>query len=294
VAVSDQLIHTGKMAIMRSPTKDDDTWRHFGTVGPKYELVQNAQLASIMDPLADVWGMETIGALDHGKTIFMTFKTGDQDIEGDKIEGYFLLVDVKDGGTALKCAYTPVRVVCQNTLASGLRQATVAISVQHLTGARDQLAARVNLIAKAKKAIDETTTVFRQLAKTHITPAQAELMFDMVYPLPRLHEDAALVDYSKEDLGDLLFKGVAEHMYDYDFYVKRAQELRAGAADLYERLNDEHPMLAGTAWHAWNAVVESADFRDGGKAPAVSAVFGARAREKRIAFKQAMVLVPVR
>jgi phage/plasmid-like protein (TIGR03299 family) len=293
VNVDGQSIAVGKNGIMRGPTADDPTWHYFGTVGEKYELVQNTDLGKIMDALAEVWGMETIGALDSGKTIFMTFKTGPQDIEGDAIEGYFLVVDVKDGGTTLKCAYTPVRVVCENTLRSGLRQATVAVSLKHLLGAKDQLAARVGLIKKARVAIDDTTAVFRQLARAHVTPSQANLMFDEVYPLPRVPEDAALVDWSEADLGAQLFKGVVNTMYDYNYYVKRAQDLRAGALQLYEKLNDEFPKLAGTAWHAWNAVVECADYREGGRAPEASALFGQRAREKKSAFDIAVRMAKI-
>jgi phage/plasmid-like protein (TIGR03299 family) len=285
--VGKKQVKTDKVAIMRSPTAEDKQWRLFGTAGGKYEIVQNKDLANIMDTIHEVWGLETMGAIDLGKTIFMTFKTGDQDIEGDQIKGYFLVTDTKDGGTSVKCAYTPVRVVCSNTLRSGLKQATIAINIQHITGAKDQLAARVNLIAKAQKAIDETTMVFRQLANAKVTTKQAELMFDQVYPLPKTPEDMALVDYSQEDLGALLFKGVQDSMYAYNFYTKQAQDLRAGASELYEKLNDEYPNLAGSAWHVWNAIVESADFRDGGRSPEISSLFGARAREKATAFKLA-------
>ena len=292
VMVGKKQIKTDQYAIVRSPTADDNLYRTFGkSVHSKYELVSNMDIATVLDPLAEVWALETMGAIDHGKTVFMTFRTGDQDIQGDKIEGYFLVTDTKDGGTAVRAAYTPVRVVCANTLRSGLAQSTIALSIPHILGAKDQLAARINLIAKGQKAIDETTLVFRQLAQTQITPKQAELMFDQVYPLPRVPEDAALVDYSQEDLGALLFKGVADSMYAYNYYTKQAQDLRAGALELYEKFNDEFPKVAGTAWGAWNAVVESADFRNGGKQPEISALFGARAREKTSAFRIAQNFV---
>jgi len=288
--VDKQQIDTGKICIMRSPTADDPVYQVFGFAGGKYEITQNVDLARIMNPLAEVWPLETMGAINNGKTVFMTFNTGGVEIEGDPINGYFMLVDVKDGGTSTKLVYTPVRVVCQNTLISGLRQATVSISIQHTPGAQAQLEARVNLIAKAREAIDETTAVFRKLATARITPNQAELMFDNVYPLPRLPEDAALENYSVEDLGALLFKGVKDSMYDYNYYTERAKTLRAGAMTLYEKLNDEYPALASTPWHAYNAVVESADFRDGGKAPEFSALFGPRAKEKKDAFEYAVAL----
>ena len=283
--VGKKQVKTDRIAIMRSPTKDDPMFHTFGYAGGRYEIVQNVELARIMDPLAAVWPLETMGAIEDGKTVFMTFNTGGADIEGDPIEGYFMLVDRKDGGTAAKLVYTPVRVVCKNTLVSGLKQATVSVNIQHIIGAGVELEARVNLIAKARAAIDETTVIFRQLAMTKITQKVAESTIEKVYPLPQTPNDAALIDYSQEDLGDLLFKGVKESMYNFNYYTEVAQKRQAGALELYAKLNDEYPALGGTAWHLYNSVVESADYRDGGATPEASALFGARAREKKQAFQ---------
>jgi phage/plasmid-like protein (TIGR03299 family) len=284
--VGKKQIKTGQFSILRDPTKDDNVYRVFGkSVGEKYEIVQNTEIAKIMDTIHEVWGMETMGAINLGKTMFMSFKTGKQDIQGDEITGYFLAINTNDGGSALKLAYTPVRVVCSNTLVSGLRQATVAVNVQHLLGVKDQLAARVNLIAKGQKAIDETTKFFREMAQAKVTTKQAELVFDQVYPLPRIPEDGALVDYSEEDLGALLFKGVADSMSAFNYYTEQAQGLRSGAMDLYDKFNTDFPKVANTAWGVYNSVVELADFRSGGKTPEASALFGAKSREKKIAFR---------
>lgn len=278
-------VPTGKVAIMRSPTADDKEWRYFGIASENYEVVQNVDLADIMDTLAEVWELSAMGAVENGKTVFMVLNTGGLEVRGDPVNGYFALVDTKDGGTATKLVFTPVRMVCKNTLVTGLRAATVSINVAHIRGAKDQLAARVGLIKKARAAIDDTTKVFRQLAGAKLTQKQADAVFSQVYPIPRTPESAALVDWSQEDLGDLLFRGVQDQMYAFNYYTQQAQQLQAGAATCYEKLNDEYPKLAGTAWHAYNAVVELADFREGGAKPQASSLFGSRAREKSKAFK---------
>lgn len=280
-------VESAHSAILRSPTKDDPKWRELGVAGDKYEVVQNTDLAAVLDPLAKLWPLETMGALHNGKVTFMTLNTGGASVEGDPIDGYFMLLDVKDGGTATKLVYTPVRVECQNTLTTGLRAATVSISVQHIVGVREQLSARVALIAKARAAIDETTEVFRRLATTKVKPSLAEDLFAGVYRVPRTPDDAALVDYTKEDLGDLLFKSVHESMYAHSYYTEQAQALQGAAMECFERMNDAHPKLANSLWHAFNAVVELADFRDGGRDPEASALVGPRSREKVKAFKLA-------
>jgi hypothetical protein len=167
----------------------------------------------------------------------------------------------------------------------------VAVNIQHLIGAKANLAARINLIAKGQKAIDETTKFFREMAKAKVTSKQAELVFDQVYRIPKTPEDMALIDYSQEDLGALLFAGVQDSMSAYQYYTKQAQELRSGALDLFDKFNTDFPKVANTAWGLYNSVVELADFRDGGKTPEISALVGARAREKKQAFRLASQFV---
>lgn len=290
--VKGKKVESARLSILRSPTTDDPEWREFGTASGIYEVIQNADLAEMLDPLAEYWPLETMGALQEGKTFFATLNTGGAEIEGDPINGYFMLVDVKDGGTATKLVYTPVRVVCQNTLTSGLQQASISMSIQHITGARQQVEARVNLIAKAQHAIEETHEAFRQLAQTKVkTDDLIDSFFAKVYPLPKPPADMALVDYPQEDLGDVLFQKVKDSMYNYNYYTEQAQNNQANSIMLYEKLNDEFPSLAGSLWHAYNSVVEYADYRMGGQNPEVSTLFGSRMREKTRAFKTAMSLV---
>ena len=277
---------TGKWGIFRSPTTDDPEWRYFGSVASDYEVIQNVDLARIMEPLAAVWPLETMGALDNGKCVFMAFNTGGADIEGDLINGYFTLVNQQDGGHTVKLIYTPVRIVCQNTLVTGLARATVSLQVQHQNGAADMIAARTNLIAKAQTAIDDTTMIFRQLATKKVTKTQVEKVFNAVYPNPKLPDDLALKDYTKEDLGELLFAEVQDASSVFARRMEMAEQYRADSMTLYTKLNDEYPALAGTAWHAYNAVAEYADFRGrDSNAANASAFMGYRAKEKEHAFK---------
>lgn len=284
-------VESKRFTIMRDPTKDDPNYVEFGTAADKYEIVQNADLANLLDPLAEHWPLETMGGLRDGKIFFATLKAGKTDVKGDEVIEYFMLLDVKDGGTATKMVYTPVRVVCGNTLVVGLRQATVNISVQHITGVHEQLKARVNLIAKAQVAMKETNELFNKMAEKTVKRSLVEDLFSKVYKTPKVPEDAALVDYSEEDLGTVLHQAVSDSMYAFNYYTQQAQEQQAIAIDLFDKMNDEQPKLANSLWHAYNAVVESADYRLGGMAPEESALFGARSREKKRAWNGAMALL---
>ena len=63
--------------------------------------------------------------------IGLPFKCGEAAIAGEHHKLYYLITDHRDGLGALTIAFTPVRVVCQNTLTTGLNQAKVSVSLSH-------------------------------------------------------------------------------------------------------------------------------------------------------------------
>src|SRR5262245_8041098 len=108
------VIDADKHAIVRKPTKDDDKYRIFGYASKDYHIVTPQDLAATLNPLTVDWPVETMGSLGHGETSFMTLAAGQSQVAGEELNSYFLITDTVDGGTSIKIAFTPVRVVCQN------------------------------------------------------------------------------------------------------------------------------------------------------------------------------------
>lgn len=71
-------------------------------------------------------------------------------IKGDKVEGYFLLANGHDGSLCLHMGFTPIRVVCSNTLAMARSNtASSLIKLRHTSGiklAAEKLVERVDWI----------------------------------------------------------------------------------------------------------------------------------------------------
>ena len=151
-------------ALVREPTEDDPEYKVFGLVGEQYCVVNNADIAPIVDILAQEWPIETVGALKDGRTIFVTLRAGLDEIEGDEIAKFFLLTDTKDGSGALKLAFTPVRVVCQNTLTSALHGTRDQFSLIHNDFVRMDLKAAIDIIAASKRQEANVLEVFRRMA----------------------------------------------------------------------------------------------------------------------------------
>jgi hypothetical protein len=281
----------GKQAIVREATADDPENRIFGVVGDDYKIIQNTELAQMLDSLLPDYKLETIGALGKGETIFYVLRLpGDEEIAGDQIKQYFLVTDTKDGKTALRIAFTPVRTVCQNTLVSGLNAATVKVGLSHTDDLTYNLDFRLNLLGKLDKAQRDTMDTFGKLAEVIIKMPSVDKILESAYPIPGKPAKVELLD---ENPG--WFEGrtdLREHLSDVNqqwlYYCKLAQTRREEAKNRLEKLNDEFPKIARTPWAVWQACVENEDFRDGPESMYASAIFGDRAKTKIRAFNKCL------
>lgn len=278
---------TNKFALVRAPTEDDPRYRIFGVVSRDYVVLQNEDIARVVDKLTERWPVETVGALQYGSLIFITLYAGTvhlANLPSEEIRQYFLISENRDGGTALKIAFTPVRVVCQNTLVTGLRRATVTATLVHTPGIENAFTTRINLIQRLQQAQVESLEIFDRMAKVILTSDDIETVFERVYPYPPMPEKAKiLTETIVNDIAEL-YDEATKAQAAWEYYCQRAITYRNSAKELLECMNDEHPSIANTAWAVYNAVVESADYRDGTDSVPVSALFGARANEKRRAF----------
>lgn len=290
-------IETEFRAIVRDATDDDPEDRIFGAVKGDYEIVQNGAIASILEPITSQWPVETIGVLRDGRDIFFALDAGEMEIGGEKVRNFFLVFDRKDGMTSLKVLFTPVRVVCANTLSVGLREATVTAHLPHNKGVEQQLEFRVNLMDRLAKAMKATEEKFRIMAEHVLNEAEIETVFSLAYPHPptpakvRLMRDIDNLDQLPEEFTSSLTKAERKWMDMVNMMDRR----REAAQESLAKMNEGRPELADTAWYVYNAVAEVEDFRKGPKADDTNsladALFGTRAATKRKAFNQALALV---
>jgi phage/plasmid-like protein (TIGR03299 family) len=142
-----------------------------GVVGKDYQIVQNREAFSFFDSI--VGGgkeilYETAGALGNGERIFITAKLPDYIRVGngdDITEKYIFLTTSHDGSGSITAAFTPVRIVCQNTLNASLKNMSNVVRIRHTAGAKQRLEDAHKVMGLANKLSQELENTFNHWAK---------------------------------------------------------------------------------------------------------------------------------
>lgn len=116
-----------------------DTNEVFGVVGPKYTQFQNEAMFDWFRPWVESGEayFHTAGSLHGGHKVWALCKINrDNIVVGgkDEIAKFILLSNSHDGKTAIRAGFTPIRVVCANTLSMAHSKSNAAnklIRVRH-------------------------------------------------------------------------------------------------------------------------------------------------------------------
>lgn len=142
-------------------------------LGADYKIVQNTDAFSFFDEIVGGDGIqyETAGALGKGERIFITAKLPGYIRVGsdDLVEKYLFLTTSHDGSGSITAAFTPVRIVCQNTLNAALHNSTNAVKIRHTAGVQDRLKEAHRLMGISNRLADQMQEVFNRWSKVRIT-----------------------------------------------------------------------------------------------------------------------------
>lgn len=121
--VNGKQVDTGHSALIRST---DD--RVLDVVTHGWNPVQNSEAFDFFNEFVEAGDMtmDTAGSLKDGRLIWALakLKDGFEVFGGDKIEGYLLFSNPHQFGRCIDVKFTPVRVVCNNTLTMALGEFT--------------------------------------------------------------------------------------------------------------------------------------------------------------------------
>lgn len=156
-----------------------------GTVGNRYKIVQNIDAFAFTDALlGEGVKYETAGSLFDGKVIWMLAKLPQKfEILGDKVTPYVVFTNTHDGSGSVKVALTPVRIVCNNTLNAGLKQAKRTWSARHTGNINGKLDDALETLQLADKYLKSLNNTFEELYKVKTSDSQIIQLVNNIIPI---------------------------------------------------------------------------------------------------------------
>lgn len=221
--------HTMKNNVL---CRADDPTITFGTVGPQWVPFQNAEVLEFFREYVDAGDMSlrTAGMLGKGEVVWaMAEMERKFDLPGgDSVEGNVLLMNPHQYGKAAVALFTPIVVVCQNTLQMAMSSGRGRVSIAHT------------------REFNEQT---RQEAKETLGIAREQM--------DAFEEDARILvgkTLNDEDVEEVLVR-----------VLGKQERVQAKIIDLYEGdgMGADIEARQGTAWGLLNAVTEYYDWHSG-------------------------------
>jgi phage/plasmid-like protein (TIGR03299 family) len=160
-------------------------------------------------------------------------------IGDDVTQKFLLLSNSHDGNSAVQIKFTPVRVVCQNTLTLALSQGPT-LRIPHSKDMNRRLAETAMLLRAIQVRFEDIETTFKAMASHKVGSDDVQTYLRGVFPDPHRQDD--------DDR--------------YERLMAQARTDRAGAEYLFDqgRGNQTAP-AKGTLWAAYNGITEYVDHR---------------------------------
>jgi phage/plasmid-like protein (TIGR03299 family) len=268
IVTADGIAIPQKKALVRSTDKSV-----LDIVGKEWEPCQNSTAFQFFDEFCKTGNMQmhTAGSLQDGKIVWVLAKV-DEEFElfgGDRVDSYLLFSNPHKFGQSIDVRFTPIRVVCNNTLTLSLNtDSKNAVKLNH------------------KKAFDaDSVKEMMGLAnmKLGTYKEMAEVLGGKRYKKDDVlvYLDSLFPTYSKKERGKTL------HHTELSNPAKRAFELL--------ETSPGHNYKPGSWWNAFNAVTYYTDHERGKNADSrlTSSWYGQSKNLKQKALHKALELAEV-
>jgi len=226
----------GTLVPQRKGVIRTDSGQVLGAVGPGYVPIQNREAFTFLDAVVAEGELRyhTAGALGKGERIRILAKlAGHIRVKNteDRTEKYLLLANSHDGTSSLRVFFTPIRVVCANTLSIAERNGRgQGIAIVHKGDLEAKVREAQMVLGLANRFYDQIQPKIDLLANYYPTAKQLRDYFTTLYPDPEEGKN------------------------------RRAENVRSELFRLFEDgMGQDIPGVRHTAWAALHAVTEYVD-----------------------------------
>lgn len=171
--------------------KDDKPTKHIlGTVGEKYEVVQNRDGFAFVDYISD--GLKFVkGGMTHTGMIYLIAELPEVDILGDTFKPYVIFRNSFNGKYQLSAAITPLRIVCQNQFNFAFKHVENTINIRHSARAYDRMEEAKYVLQGVAQYMGKLNEVAKQFAGIKLNKTETEIAVNMLFPTPNNADERA-------------------------------------------------------------------------------------------------------
>ncbi len=242
VGLKELVTKDGMESVPAQATYRKDNNNILGVVGPRYSPLQNKDAFDWFQPFVDSGeaSLHTGGSLHDGEKVWVLAQLNRDNMEitkGDEVQKFILLSNSHNGTTAIRVGYTPIRVVCANTLAASHScSASKLIRIKHTRKTGEHLDNIRKIMNNMDAEFEATAEQYRFLASKSINQKDLE-------------------KYVKKCMG-------LENTPDEDIKT-RSRNLLDEVIELTENSRNSMPGVGGTWWGAYNAYNEYLNYSKG-------------------------------
>jgi phage/plasmid-like protein (TIGR03299 family) len=229
---------------VRKDLPETDVRRYLGRLTSDYTVVQNRELFSYCEALCGESGAKFESALSmrNGRLVAVVLNAGESmAVKDDVIEQYFVATTSHDGSRQLDLLFTPIRVVCSNTLSMALEGAKNRATLMHVGDVSKRALVAAECLKEGRAYFDRQQGVLTELAEAQVDAAFERAYLEVLFPAGDTPRAQTAADKQRSAVADLFHGG------------------QAGAFQV---------ACHGTAYGLYNAVVEYVDHgiaRQGGR-----------------------------
>jgi len=225
-----------------------DTYEPLGYVSERYTIVQNSDLADLVQQASDAGAIprvETAGSLRNGRLVFLCSRMDTMMVGGkDPVNPYFTLLNGHDGKHGLEAMAVTIRTVCANTARMSQMQAKGTgnwLNLRHSGNIKE----RINEVRALFFTAQEQANSFQEAAdamyQRKLNTGEVRKFFLDVYQTGIGEIPANPQDAREDRKRDKALKTVAHWLQNF------------------ESPTCTENGVSGSAWGAYNAVTEWSD-----------------------------------
>ena len=229
----------------------DDNKIPLGIVKERYTPVQNFEAFRFFDDAIGkneaIW--QTAGCFGYGERIFVSAKLPNNIVvKGDPVDSYLVFTNSHDGSTGVKILFTPIRVVCENTLNAAIRNTDNYVSFRHTKSVYDSINTAKEILGICNVISGELQEAYVEMTKKTIDDKQFKTI------IGNFILSSGEIDKLKE--GGYNLDSVYNRNWNAIEYANiSTQKLKAlSNIEMYYHEGPGQKQFEGTGWGVYNAL----------------------------------------